>query len=52
MAEVAQVPQLTTQMLECEVTSTTTLAPDGASIGMVQSIRLLSQTFLDGNPSH
>lgn len=41
MTEVAQLSS------KCGGRSTATLAPDGARVGMVGSVRLLSQTLLD-----
>lgn len=52
MARVAQLPGPITQTSECGVRSTAILNPDGARVGMVQSTRLLSQTFLGWNTSH
>lgn len=48
MAGAAQLPwPIITQASECRVRSTATLDSDSTRAGMVQSTRLLPQTFLD-----
>lgn len=52
VAGVAQLPWPTTRISMCGVRSTATPDPENTRVGMVQSTRLLPQTFLNLNSSH